>query len=155
MLWMRETGPPWQGLPDEEEIHDKFHAPELCLDMGTTSNKYPEEEDEWKRAVCSYLKPHGNNGQRRKRKILQRSRRRGFLIQRDASTLISPIVDIYSVTITKIISNSISIPILIKVKKLLKPLDFWIVEQEDSLSTRIMQEKQDLKSRSSINPYEP
>ena len=50
------------GLPDEEKTHNEFYSPELCLNVGTSVDKYSEKEDEQKRVVHSHLKPYGTNG---------------------------------------------------------------------------------------------
>ena len=60
-MWNART--PQQGLPDKKKTHhDEPHTLKLHLYMGTGINKYAEEEDEWKRAAHSYLKPYGNDG---------------------------------------------------------------------------------------------
>ena len=46
----------------KETYHGEFYTPELRLDMGTGVDKYAKEEDEWKRAACSYLKSHSDDG---------------------------------------------------------------------------------------------
>ena len=72
------------------------------------------KENEWEGIVHPHPILYRNNGRKRHGWILPRSWKRGFLKWRAASTSTSPVLDIFSVNIAHIESNSLSIPILIK-----------------------------------------
>ena len=58
--------------------------------------------------------PHRHVKRIRERRVLSGSQKRGFLKWRAASTSTSPVLDIFSVNLATIKSNSLSIPISIK-----------------------------------------
>ena len=97
-MWKTRT--PQQGLPRQEE--NDLYMPN------------PTQEDDPERALCSYPIHHQRDEWERERRVLQRSRGRGFLKWRNGSTTISPVLDIFSVTLATIKSNSLSILISIE-----------------------------------------
>ena len=72
-----------------------------------------DEENGSQRIIYSYLIAYSTDERRRKRRVLPRSQERGFLNWRPASTSDSPIIDVFSVHLATIQSNSLSIPLSI------------------------------------------
>src|SRR6202522_3363728 len=96
MLPLQTTGTYLEGLPFEERTTEK---------------------DEWNEDTETRTKAHRRFRRRRKRKLLEGSRRRGFLKRRIASTSISPSLTIYSVTVGLVEQNTLFIPVEIQTQK--------------------------------------
>jgi hypothetical protein len=94
------------------------HQANKCPDNKKEEYKEePKKEDERKRTPCPHTSFIQGHDWGRQGRVYERWWRTGFLKRRATLTLVSPCLDVYSVTIANISCNSISVPINICLSK--------------------------------------